>query len=286
MAHQEYSHFPNGDVIFLDRGDGSSALVHLFGATLLSWKCKGQENLFVSSTSKFDKKKAIRGGVPVVFPNFGPWPLGPQHGFARIKPWTVSIPPTKGQDGNVLTVLSLEDDEETRNMWDYKFKLVYTLELKEDSLVSSFSVHNTDSKSLGFTCLMHTYFRVADITSTAVSGLKGLAFTDKLKDGKQERETRDEVTIDRNYDRVYKNAPKTIQIVSGGNPSRKIELITFNLPDIVVWNPWEEKAKEMGDFDDLGYKEMICVEAGKVDEPVTLPAGQHYECSQTFKSLL
>ena len=27
--------------------------------------------------------QAIRGGIPVCFPQFGPWELGPQHGFAR-----------------------------------------------------------------------------------------------------------------------------------------------------------------------------------------------------------
>ena len=53
----------------------------------------------------------------------------------------------------------------------------------------------------------------------------------------------------------------------------------------VVWNPWETKAQQMSDFDDLGYREMVCVEAGKVAEPVTLAAGDHFECSQTFRAL-
>lgn len=287
MTHQDSSNFPSEDVIILDRGDGNSAIVHLFGATLLSWKCKGKENLFLSSKAKFDKKKAIRGGVPLVFPNFGPWKLGPQHGFARIKPWSVAVPPTKGGEGNIMAVLSLEDDEETRAMWNYRFRLVYTLELKEDSLVSTFVVHNTDTKSLGFTCLLHTYFRVADISSTSVSGLQGLKFNDSLKkDAKDEIENRKEVVIDQNVDRVYKDSPRHIHIVSGGDTARKIELITFNLPDTVVWNPWEVKAREMSDFDDEGYREMLCVEAGKVADPVTLTAGTHFECSQTFRALL
>ena len=40
--------------------------------------------LFVSKRSVFDGKKAIRGGVPFVFPIFGPSSVMPQHGFARI----------------------------------------------------------------------------------------------------------------------------------------------------------------------------------------------------------
>ncbi|GFO50260.1 glucose-6-phosphate 1-epimerase [Plakobranchus ocellatus] len=286
MAKQEPGDFPAGDIVFLDRGDGNSALLHLHGATLISWKCHSVENLFLSSTSVFDNKKAIRGGVPIAFPNFGPWPLGPQHGFARIKRWTVAVPPTKDAHGDVLAVLTLEDDEETRAMWDYKFKLVYTLVLSEKKLVSTLVIHNTDTKSLGFTTLLHTYFRVSDIDKTTVEGLKGLKYIDKITGGKDVIETRDLVTVDRNYDRVYKDAPQIVVISSGPEPSRKIEVKSFNFPDVVVWNPWDVKAKEMGDFDDEGYKEMVCVEVGKVVTPVTLTAGSQYECSQTFTSML
>ena len=51
----------------------------------------------------------------------------------------------------------------------------------------------------------------------------------------------------------------------------------------VVWNPWEQKAKEMADFDDDGWQHMLCVEAGKVSSRVVLPPGDQFECSQTFK---
>ena len=51
--------------------------------------------------AKLDGSKAIRGGIPVVFPNFGPWKLGPQHGFARISTWTVD---KSGDDFVILTL--------------------------------------------------------------------------------------------------------------------------------------------------------------------------------------
>lgn len=286
MAKQDAKDFPSGDVVFMDRGDGNSALLHLHGATVISWKCEGVEHLYVSSKSVFDNEKAIRGGIPIAFPNFGPWPLGPQHGFARIKRWTLAVPPTKDAKGDILAVVTLEDDDETRAMWDYKFKLVYTLVLSGKSLMSTLVVHNTDTKSLGFTTLFHTYFRVSDISTTTVQGLKGLKYNDKLTGGQDVLESRDLVTVDRNYDRVYKDAPNVTVLTSGPNPARKLEIKTFNFPDVVVWNPWDVKAKEMGDFDDEGYKEMLCVEAGTVVTPVTLAAGAQFECSQTFTSML
>lgn len=283
MAKQCLSHFPQGDIVVLERGEGTRVIVHLHGATVISWTCNGEEQLFLSSTSVFDNMKAIRGGIPVVFPNFGPWTQGPQHGFARIKQWSSDTPPRKDKNGDVIATFSLEDDEETRQIWNLKFKLVYTLELMENSLVSNFVVHNTDKINFEFTCLLHTYFRVPDIANTSVHGLKGLTYVDKVKDGKEFTEDRDAVTVDENYDRIYREAPTTVLIESA--PGRRVELTTFNFPDIVVWNPWEETARKMADFDDDGWRHMLCVEAGKVTTPVVLNAGNKFDCSQKFTVL-
>ena len=47
---------------------GDSVEVMLYGATVISWKNNGQENMWLSSNANMEGKKAIRGGVPVVFP--------------------------------------------------------------------------------------------------------------------------------------------------------------------------------------------------------------------------
>lgn len=48
---------------------GESVTVHLFGATVTSWKfANGQEQLFVSEKAHLDGSKPIRGGIPIVFP--------------------------------------------------------------------------------------------------------------------------------------------------------------------------------------------------------------------------
>ena len=87
------------------------------------------ETLFLNFVqAKLDGSKAIRGGIPVVFPNFGPWKLGPQHGFARISSWTVD------QKGDDFVIFTLSDNDETRKMWDYKFELRYTVRISDNSL--------------------------------------------------------------------------------------------------------------------------------------------------------
>jgi glucose-6-phosphate 1-epimerase len=80
---------------------GSSTEILLYGATIISWKSGSEsdktlkERLFVSSKAALDGSKAVRGGIPVVFPCFGA-PTHPehsklpQHGFARNQVWSFS----------------------------------------------------------------------------------------------------------------------------------------------------------------------------------------------------
>src|SRR5262245_66607788 len=63
--------------------------MYLHGAHVTSWKPEGgKEVLFVSAKSRWERGRAIRGGVPVCFPWFGGKaddPTAPAHGFARAR---------------------------------------------------------------------------------------------------------------------------------------------------------------------------------------------------------
>ncbi len=56
------AHLPTGD----------SVEILQYGATVISWKSNGKENLWVSSAAKLDGSKPVRGGIPVVFPVCSP----------------------------------------------------------------------------------------------------------------------------------------------------------------------------------------------------------------------
>ena len=51
----------------------------------------------------------------------------------------------------------------------------------------------------------------------------------------------------------------------------------------MIWNPWLEKAKEIADFGDDEYPNMICVESGHVSQPVPLMPGTAFEASQILQ---
>ncbi|KAB5567025.1 galactose mutarotase-like domain-containing protein [Coniochaeta sp. 2T2.1] len=280
---------------------GESVDILLYGATVISWKDKsGEEKLWLSEASKLDGSKAVRGGIPLVFPVFGPPPPQhatsnlPQHGFARTSRWEFlgkSTSESESSEGGAdlsvkldfgLSSASLET--ETKKLWDYAFNLIYSVTLSRESLTTSLVVTNDDSRSFELQVLLHTYFRVGDITKTTVTGLEGAQYIDKVHNKSLKTESATSLSIAGETDRVYTpvggpSAP--VKIVEGGKT--KFTVARDNLQDVVVWNPWSEKAGGMGDFAPKdGYKNMLCVEAGSVREWQTLEPGDAFEGAQTL----
>lgn len=269
-------------VVGLDRGNNTTCTVNLHGATVVSWRVNNQEQIFVSKEAVFDGKKAIRGGIPIVFPQFGPWNYGPQHGFARIMRWNVEKPPERLPNGDVEAIFSLSDNDYTRSVWDYPFRLTYRLILREKELHFNLAVYNPSINTMcPFHLLLHTYFKVPDVRRCQITGLLGCTFIDKTRDSTMYQETREVVTIDEWTDRIYQGTPQEIMItnvVSG----RKMKIQKYNLSDTVIWNPWE-KAKEMVDFGNDEFPNMLCVESGQVSHPIILRPGTTFEASQVLQ---
>ncbi|XP_077550849.1 uncharacterized protein LOC144164207 [Haemaphysalis longicornis] len=263
--------------------DDASVCIHLHGATVISWVHKGNELIFVSQQAIFDNKKAIRGGVPFVFPHFGPWPLGPQHGFARISRWTVDEPAHPVADGGCAVTLALEDTEETRKMWNHRFRLLYKVLLTRNNLVLDVGVTNTGGAALSFTLLLHTYLRLDDVKHFTVSGLQGCSYIDKVANAARCTESSEQLGISGPTDRVYSKTSNSHTCSLAGKAHVIVKKV--NLPDTVIWNPWSSGAAAMADFGNNEYLQMVCVEPGHVSDPVKLSPGQTFEASCTMEAV-
>lgn len=279
---------------------GDSVEIYIYGATITSWKNKGKEHLWVSENAKFDGSKAIRGGVPVVFPCFGPPPKDhatsalPQHGFARISNWeylgkssTESGPLAKGGDDAVRLDFGLSPNNlsaEMKKAWPYDFSLVYSVTLAKDGLQTMLAVRNAGSTPFQFQMLTHTYFRVPDISKTSITGLAGVRYTDKILDATEHDSTGNELKFEGPTDRVYKSLQQpTTSILYEGKPI--LDITRDNLSDTVIWNPWKEGAQAISDFEPKdGYKTMVCVEPGAVNGWTTLEGNDGFEAGQVMKS--
>ncbi|XP_040569004.1 uncharacterized protein [Lepeophtheirus salmonis] len=271
-------------VVVLDRGNNTTCTLNLHGCTIVSWRVNNQEQLFVSKKSVFDGKKPIRGGIPLVFPVFGHSHYGPQHGFARICRWTLEKGPERNLSGDVEAMFSLCENEFTTSIWPSPFRLAYRILLREKELHLHVSIYNP-SKDIpfGFNVLFHTYFKCPDVRRCQITGLVGCTFIDRTREPPNSyRECRDGVTIGEWTDRVYTNTPPE-HVITSVVSGRKMRIQKYNLPDTFVWNPWVPQAKEIQDFGDDEYPNMVCVDSGYISSPITLMPGTAFEASQILQ---
>lgn len=274
---------------------GESIEILLYGATVLSWKdASGDEKLWLSEGAKLDGTKAVRGGVPLVFPVFGTAPDHeatsklPQHGFARNSRWEFLGKSTSESSSNSVKLdfgLSSENlDEAARQLWPYKFGLLYSVTLDRESLKTALVITNEGDVPFEFQTLLHTYFRIKDISSVQIAGLEDSPYVDKVDAAKAKTQSSDPVAFSGETDRVYTPAkgPSHPVVISEGGAA-KFSIVRDNLDDVVVWNPWIDKAAGMGDFEPKdGWKNMVCAEAGAVSSWQKLEKGDAFEGAQTI----
>ncbi|XP_072980602.1 putative glucose-6-phosphate 1-epimerase [Typha angustifolia] len=262
---------------------GSSAEVYLYGGHVTSWKNDhGEELLFVSNKAIFKPPKAIRGGIPICFPQFSNIGNLEPHGFARNRIWSIDNdpPPFPTTTSNRAYVdLILKPSEEDFKIWPhrYEFRLRVILGPGGDlMLISRIRNTNTDGKSFSFTFAYHTYFSVSDISEVRVEGLETLDYLDNLQERARFTEQGDAIVFESEFDKVYLSTPAKIAIIDH-EKKRTFVLRKEGLPDAVVWNPWDKKAKAMTDFGDDEYKYMVCVEAAAIEKSIMLKPGEEWK---------
>ena len=249
-------------------------LVALHGGHLLSWVALGAEQLYLSPRSLLDGRSAIRGGVPVCFPQFNERGPLPKHGFARNLPWVARG--ATAQASAVQLTLTLDSSPTTLALWPHDFRLQLTLTLAPGRLALDVSVDNTGTAPLSFMLALHTYFRVADITQTRVDGLDGCASWDSLVDVHSHQHGAIHFTGE--FDRVFSAAAAPLQFTDGHKTVQVAQ--SASLGNTVVWNPGAAKCATLADMPLDGFVQMLCIEAAQIDTPVTLAVGARWTGGQ------
>lgn len=265
-------------VLKLQTPDGTVALISLFGAHVLSWTPPGgEERLYLSPDAVFDGSTAIRGGVPVCFPQFAALGPLPKHGFARNRRWEVTS--TRAGKDYAVATLRLTDDEATRALWPHAFAAELSVSIGGDRLDMELEVENTGDAPFSFTAALHTYLKVREVEAVSIEGLRGLEYRDSTDGDRIKKETGIGLAIDNEVDRVYHAAPRTLLV---REDRRAMGIHAENFPDVVVWNPWVEKCAALADMPADGFRRMLCIEAAAVKEPVELAAGANWWGRQTL----
>ena len=266
--------------IALAAADGAGAELYLHGAQVTSWVPAGEtsDRLFLSSRSRFGPGAAIRGGVPVSFPQFAAQGPLPNHGFARGSAWALARAGREAS-GAARALLRLTDSEATRALWPHPFLAELTVTVAGRALEISLGVKNTGQMAFAFTGALHTYLRVADVRQTVVRGLRNACYKDKVLGTDGVIQTGPELQIDREIDRVYYAAPDDLEV---REPARAMTLRAIGFPDTVVWNPGKHAGAALKDLEPGGFARMLCVEAAAARAPITLQPNERWSGTQTL----
>ena len=257
-------------------GAGGTAEIYLHGATVTSFvPVGGSEILYVSPKSKYEAGRAIRGGVPLVFPWFGfvtGKPECPQHGVARINSWEV-VASDASADGSVMVSLRLVPSESIRKIWAHEFSMTFTVVVSgTGELLMSLTTENRGNAPWQFEDAMHTYFAVGDVRRVVVDGLEGVNYIDKFDNFVVKNQGKDPVMLTGPTDRVYLGV--TADAVIHDPAGRAIRVKKSGSRCTVVWNPWEPNAAKMADLGPENWPGFICVEACNCAEhAIMLAAG-------------
>ncbi|CAO2819162.1 unnamed protein product [Amaranthus hypochondriacus] len=266
----------NGVVhVIIRNSRGASVRISLYGGQVLSWRNEqGEELLFMSSRATFKPPNAVRGGIPICFPQFGSKGLLEQHGFARNRMWTIDdqppSPKINGLKGHASVDLVLKPSEEDYKVWANRFEIRLRVTLtEENSLIMRSRVKNVNGKPFNFSFAFRTYFAISDISEVRVEGLETLDYFDCLQDRQRFTEQGDALTFESEIDRIYLSSSDVVALFDHGS-KRTFQIRKQGLPDVAVWNPWEKKAKALQDLGDDEYKKMLCVDGAAIEKPITL----------------
>ena len=277
----------------LPGGDAVQVLEH--GAHVVSWTAAGRERLFMSSRARYDGRSALRGGVPVCFPQFNQRGPLPKHGFVRTRPWSLARVENDPVHGASLT-MRLQDDAATRALWPQAFRVELTVSLRPGALDLLLDVHNTGAEVLSFTGALHTYLRVDDVARATLQGLGGRPEWDAVRD--VHGLAADVLHFGGEFDRVYgaPDGPLTLGSTeaNAGGTSAATGPAAVGAPvlridhgtawaETVVWTPGAALAASMPDLPPAEAAQMLCVEAAQVMQPVQVPPGWHWQGSQGLR---
>jgi len=253
------------------------AQIYLHGAHVAHFQPKGHSPvIFLSSKSFFEPGKAIRGGVPVIFPWFGPrnGDKNSMHGLVRTRNWIVEEVARAGD--TVKAVFAIASSNETKAIWNHDFQLRLIITVGS-TLTMELAVQNTSVHDFVFEEALHTYYAVGDVREIAIAGLSGSTYVDKNNFGPEIRvDAQNPMRFSGPTDRIYQNQTATCTIT---DPllKRRIIITKENSHSMVVWSPWSDK---IGGFVDMLPDEWVkfcCVETCNVrDHAIALKAGENH----------
>ena len=272
---------PNGLVLLHVSLPNAQATFCTQGAHLMQWQPAGHGPLlYLSERAQYAPGKAIRGGVPVIFPWFGErldGYSGPAHGFARTSEWDLAFVALTGsnEEPDLHLDFTLAPSELSRSLGFDHFRAGCRFTIGRELRIDFSIVNSTlNDRPLTIEQALHTYFAVGDARQIFIDGLGGAAYIDKVEGGARKTQSAGPLRLTGRTDRPYLNTEATC-VLHDPAGRRTITIAKHGSLSTVVWNPWQELTATMADMQPDDWLRMVCIESANVaDNALILQPGE------------
>jgi glucose-6-phosphate 1-epimerase len=242
----------------------------------------GVDVLWMSDSAIYHPAKALRGGIPLCWPWFGANtenPDRPQHGYARTSEFGVVS--TLANEQATSIVVSLDPAQAPFTDWHNKVGLEFEIRLS-DALWMEMRSHNLSDSPLMLSNALHSYFSISKRSQVSIPAVTRLTYLDKLQNYLAQQQS-SAISINGEVDRVYQAPPEAIELLDSGK-GINTSIRSWGNNNLVIWNPGQQNAQSLADFDDDGYERMICIEpANALEQSITLQPGECHRLGQLIK---
>lgn len=254
--------------------DGAQATVMLHGAQIVSWIPAGDvERLYLSPLAVAAPGQSMRGGIPVVFPQFASQGALPKHGLVRDRAWRWIEGAERA--GVAIGVLAFDDDEATRRLWPHGFGIELTLSVGGLELEVELAVTNRGESAFDFQAALHSYWRCDDTRRARLHGLDGTRYLD-TQGGREQRQEIDPQGFGAAIDRIYFDAAGPLHFATAFG---RMALAADGFADTVVWNPGPEV--RLADLPAEGWQQFVCIESAAIGRRLHLAPGDEWVARMT-----
>lgn len=233
---------------------------HKLGAQILEASfVSGVKLFYVSPISKLNPYTPARGGIPILFPQFGAIGGLKKHGFVRDDFWKLIQENNNEEEHIVEYALNIHPQDYPD--WPHTAFLNVRYVLTENSFSVQLSIKNEGLDLFSFTGGVHPYFEISSREEIQINGLESTPFLDSFSDLESYRLKGDAL-----IERLYLDNPP----ISFYNGKQWLKVSASGFTNWMIWNPGNEGAKLLGDLPDDDWNKMICIEPIVYSSPVVL----------------
>ncbi|SEB02434.1 D-hexose-6-phosphate mutarotase [Alkalimonas amylolytica] len=238
----------------------ASAVISSYGAQLLSYQpSPGDELLWLSPKANW-QQQAIRGGIPLCWPWFGPADPAvipdatsqPAHGFARTRHWQLKQQQCTETFASLTLHCLFTDLPHCATPTELRLNVC----LNQDTLQITLSC----DQALPQQAALHSYFRLNQLEQLSVRGL-GTHYLDKVSQ-QTRKDGCEPARLEGETDRIYLQAGTKLLLQDAG---QRVYLQQSGHDSSVLWNPAAAKSRALKDVADDGYQQFVCVETTRLD---------------------